>query len=105
MQDCFRQYPEVYGSELEDDEAPEQQQQQQLTGEVPTTGEVATAAQIDAASQPEEKRERAKQAKADMTSATVRDGETAESDELIPKAWHDTNQKNEGETKAQKSEK
>lgn len=108
MQDCFRQYPEIYGSELEDDDAPEQQQQQQqLQGEHPSTGEVATAAQIDAASHPNEKHSRAKQAKADVSSATAREGEQAESDELIPKAWHDTNQKsqNEGETKAQKSEK
>lgn len=102
MQDCFRAHPDVYGSELEDDDAAEQPQLQE---DVPSSGEVATASQIDAASQPNDKRSRAKQAKAEVASATAREGEQAESDDLIPKAWHDTDEKNEGQTKAQKSEK
>lgn len=101
MQDCFRAHPDVYGSELEDDDTAQQQQEDPQT---PSSGEVATASQIDAASHPNDKRARAKQAKTDVATATAREGERAESDELIPKAWHDTDQKN-VETKAQKSEK
>ena len=103
MQDCFRAHPDVYGSELEDDE----QQQPQHEAENPTapsSGEVATASQLDASSHPNEKRSRAKEVKAQVSSAAAREGEQPESDELIPKAWHDTNQKN-GDTKAQKTEK
>jgi intermembrane space import and assembly protein 40 len=63
MQDCFRQYPEVYGAELEDDEP-----------EAPNAGsEQPLASQDDASTTPEEKHEHAK-----------------ETDEVVPKAWHES---------------
>lgn len=103
MQDCFRAHPDVYGSELEDDEPP-QQPEEVGNPTAPSSGEVATAAQIEAASHPDEKRSRAKEVKSQVSSAAARDGEQAESDELIPKAWHDTDQKN-ADTKAPKTAK
>ncbi|XHF99906.1 Oxidoreductase, variant 2 [Aspergillus wentii] len=47
MQDCFRQHPEIYGAELEDDEAPPAPEGQQAIEEP------APAAQTEAASNPE----------------------------------------------------
>lgn len=103
MQDCFRQHPNVYGAELEDDD----QQQPSPTSEnttAPTSTEVATASQLDAASHPDDKHARAKEVRMQVADAGTQDGEQAESDQLIPKAWHDADNKNE-ETKAQKMKK
>ncbi|CAG8116342.1 unnamed protein product [Penicillium olsonii] len=80
MQDCFRQYPEVYGAELEDDEeAPA------APADVPPT-----AAEINEASLPEEKQARAREVNAQMKQT----GEHPDEDLLIPKAAHDTEEKN-----------
>ncbi|KAL4803202.1 mitochondrial intermembrane space import and assembly protein 40 [Aspergillus unguis] len=91
MQDCFRAHPDVYGAELEDDdEAP-------ATVEPPAEQPLAT--ELDASSTPEEKRERAKavrdQVKAD-------NGEVAESDEVVPKAWHESEPKKAPEQQTEK---
>lgn len=99
MQDCFRAHPDVYGSELEDDEASSNE-----NSAPPSTEEVSAAVQADAASHPDEKHARAKEVKSQVATAAAKEGEQAESDELIPKAWHDTDSKD-AETKAQKSEK
>ncbi|OGM50918.1 intermembrane space import and assembly protein 40 [Aspergillus bombycis] len=91
MQDCFRQYPEVYGAELEDDEegapapAPE--------GEAQNAAPLAT--EVDAASHPEEKHARAKETTAQVKSELSEKGELPESDDLLPKASHDSENKNE----------
>ncbi|KAE8150215.1 hypothetical protein BDV25DRAFT_154815 [Aspergillus avenaceus] len=90
MQDCFRQYPEVYGAELEDDEA------------APAEGEQPLAIELDAASHPDEKRARALETTSAVKSEQAQQGELSESDDLLPKAWHDTEAEN---TKAQKTEK
>lgn len=103
MQDCFRQHPDVYGAELEDDEAQQPSHISENTT-APTSPEIATASQLDAVSHPDDKHARAKEVRTQIADAAVRDGEQAESDQLIPKAWHDTDKKNE-ETKAQKTEK
>ncbi|RJE17972.1 hypothetical protein PHISCL_09687, partial [Aspergillus sclerotialis] len=96
MQDCFRQHPDVYGPELEDDE------------DAPADGarsdEAVPAAQIDAASHPEEKRSQAKEVKSQMKASADSDDEQPESDALLPKAWHDTEDKN-VDTKATQREK
>ncbi|PYI01293.1 hypothetical protein BO78DRAFT_379285 [Aspergillus sclerotiicarbonarius CBS 121057] len=82
MQNCFRQHPEVYGAELEDDEAapaaPETADEQPVT-----------AAQIDAASLPEEKRAQAQEIVAQTKQEPAEKGELAESEALVPKAAHD----------------
>lgn len=99
MQDCFRQHPDVYGAELEDDEeAPPAAENEVKSNEPPA------AADIDASSHPEEKRSQAKEVKSQMKSSVDTTGEQAESDELLPKAWHDTEDKN-ADTKATRTEK
>lgn len=98
MQDCFRAHPDVYGAELEDDDAPPE------NPAVPSNEEVSAAIEADAASHPDEKHARAKEVKNQVASAAAKEDEQAESEELIPKAWHDTENKN-TESKAQKSEK
>lgn len=98
MQDCFRAHPDVYGAELEDDDAPAE------TPAAPSKEEVSAAVKADAASHPDEKHARAKEIKTQVASAAAKEGEQAESEELIPKAWHDTESEN-TEFKAQKSEK
>ncbi|CEN61220.1 Putative Mitochondrial intermembrane space import and assembly protein 40 [Aspergillus calidoustus] len=76
MQDCFRQYPEVYGAELEDDEP-----------EAPNAGsEQPLASQVDASTTPEEKHEHAKEARDQVKAG----GEVAETGEVVPKAWHES---------------
>lgn len=96
MQDCFRQHPEVYGAELEDDE--------EGPADEVKPEEPLPAAQIDASSHPEEKRSQAKEVKSQMDASVGADGEQSESDTLLPKAWHDTEEKN-TDTKATRTEK
>lgn len=79
MQDCFRQHPEVYGAELEDDE---------VEGGAPSTAEA------DTSSHPEEQRARAKEVHAQMKADTAEKGEHAEAEALVPKAAHDAEDKN-----------
>ncbi|OJJ07064.1 hypothetical protein ASPVEDRAFT_355367 [Aspergillus versicolor CBS 583.65] len=81
MQDCFRQHPDVYGAELEDDDEPS----------VEPNAEQPPVTQAEPSATPDEKRELAKQARDEVKSV----GEVAESDEVIPKAWHES----EGEKK------
>ncbi|KAL2810252.1 hypothetical protein BJX63DRAFT_434417 [Aspergillus granulosus] len=78
MQDCFRQYPEVYGAELEDDE-PE-------------------APQADASTTPEEKHEPAKEAHDQVKAG----GEVAEIDEVIPKDRHESEAESSPEQQTEK---
>lgn len=92
MQNCFRQYPEVYGAELEDDEAPAEGQ---VASAAPGDEQPVSAAQIDASSTPDEKHARAHEVNAETKSQLAEKGELPESDELIPKSWHDTEAKNE----------
>ncbi|KAJ5958960.1 uncharacterized protein N7479_006110 [Penicillium vulpinum] len=93
MQDCFRQHPEVYGAELEDDDEP--QSEAPAPTDAPATSEIPpTAAELDASSHPTEKQTRAKEVNTQMKADTDAVGEIAESDSLIPKAAHDTEEKN-----------
>jgi intermembrane space import and assembly protein 40 len=114
MQECFRRYPDVYGAELEDDDEadaaaataagipePEASEQQQPASPAIS----APAAEIDASSHPDEKRARAKDVHAQVKSEVAEKPEQPESEDLIPKAWHDTEAKNDAVTKAQQTEK
>jgi intermembrane space import and assembly protein 40 len=96
MQDCFREHPDIYGSELEDDEAP-------LEGEQAQEGQAISSPE-HAAGSPHEggekvskpygrdsdetvaaKTERASQA----TEQVKRDHvTTSETETMVPKAWH-----------------
>lgn len=84
MQDCFRQHPDVYGAELEDDE---------VEGGAPAPAE-PSAAELDASSNPEEKRSRAKEVNAKAKADNAAQGESRESDALLPKAAYDAEEKN-----------
>ncbi|KAI9045452.1 coiled-coil-helix-coiled-coil-helix domain-containing protein [Aspergillus affinis] len=95
MQDCFRQYPEVYGAEIDDDEeAPAAAAPVSDGGGVVAPQSTASAAEIDASSHPDEKRARAKETVTETKAAAAGQAELSESDELLPKAWHDTEAKN-----------
>ena len=115
MQDCFRQYPEVYGAELEDDEEDEDQTQQSPASEQPDhtapqakdtvmptqsisstpTGDTATHKVAEqkpgtptlTPDEIQQKRQRAKSATQQVKSEQPALDET---DEAVPKAWHDT---------------
>ncbi|KAJ5183141.1 hypothetical protein N7492_000757 [Penicillium capsulatum] len=86
MQNCFRAHPDVYGAELEDDE--------EVEGGAPAPAEKPSAAEMNASSAPDEKRARAKAANAQVKADVVEKGEGIEGDALLPKAAHDTNEKN-----------
>ena len=87
MQDCFRQHPDVYGAELEEDDEP--QADASAPSEVPPT-----AAELDASSHPDEKHARAKDVKDQMKADTAKVGENPDDDSLVPKAAHDAEEKN-----------
>ncbi|KAJ5405813.1 hypothetical protein N7465_007097 [Penicillium sp. CMV-2018d] len=96
MQDCFRQHPEVYGAELEDDDEPQSQSDAPAPSEAPAIPEsTPTAAEVDASSHPTEKQTRAKEVHTQVKAETSAAGENTEGDSLIPKAAHDTEEKNE----------
>ncbi|KAF4262378.1 Oxidoreductase [Aspergillus fumigatus] len=105
MQECFRRYPDVYGAELEDDDEADAAAATAAgvsePSEQPASPTVsAPTAEIDASSDSEGKEGRAKDVHAQVKSEVAEKAEQAESDDLVPKAWHDT----EG-TKAQQTEK
>ncbi|OQE39910.1 hypothetical protein PENCOP_c006G00251 [Penicillium coprophilum] len=105
MQDCFRQHPEVYGAELEDDDEPQSDasapsdapapSDSSAPSEASATSELPpSAAELDVSSHPIEKQTRAKEVNTHMKNETVAAGENVEGDSLIPKAAHDTEEKN-----------
>lgn len=104
MQDCFRAHPDVYGSELEDDEDDANVPAAPAGDDQGKPDEPVRATQVDAASHPDEKRSRAKEVKSQIAESPDLQTEQPESDELIPKAWHDTEDKNTG-TKTARAEK
>lgn len=93
MQNCFRAHPDVYGAELEDEEA----ETAEAGAPAPTGSSeqpAAASADIDAASQTDDKHINAKEANTE-----VKPVEAAEGDFLVPKAAHDA------ETKSQEVQK
>ncbi|KAF4183492.1 hypothetical protein CNMCM8927_004924 [Aspergillus lentulus] len=110
MQECFRRYPDVYGAELEDDDEADAAAATAAGVSEPSEqpaspADSAPAAEIDASSHPEEKRARAKDVHAQVKSEIAEKAEQAESEDLIPKAWHDTEGKNDIVTKPEQTEK
>lgn len=90
MQDCFREHPEIYGSELEDDEQEgelAQGQEGQAVAAAPHEGGEKVSqpygqdSQEVAAAKTERASQAAEQVKRD--SAPV-----SESESVVPKAWH-----------------
>ncbi|KAL4927265.1 coiled-coil-helix-coiled-coil-helix domain-containing protein [Aspergillus undulatus] len=96
MQDCFRAHPDVYGAELEDDdEAPAAAPSEPAP--VDAAGQ-PLAAQVDASVPPAEKREHALEAR-DQAKST---SELPETDEVIPKAWHESESEKKPEQQTEK---
>lgn len=105
MQDCFREHPNIYGSELEDDDAPPEEGAPSPSPAFPPDSEEgsipAAATSATSQSQPPPPSSADPWASAAGTSDTERaqaakqqvendHGEpTSESDELVPKAAHD----------------
>lgn len=89
MQDCFREHPEIYGSELEDDEqeAPLDGAQEGQVAAAPHEGgeKVSKPYGQDSQEVVAGKNERASQAAEQVKrdSAPV-----SESESMVPKAWH-----------------
>ena len=94
MQDCFRDHPDVYGSELADQEGEEDEEPlEQAEGIEPaavapsTTAPAAERRSEISESSEAAATERAKEATAQVTKDYQ---PPSESEELVPKAWHDT---------------
>ena len=86
MQDCFREHPDVYGAELEDDEAPQDGAEAPVEGQaVPEGAEKVSKPQgRDSDEVVAGKQERSSQAAQQVKQTEA----LSESDELVPKAWH-----------------
>ncbi|KAF8856347.1 hypothetical protein BDZ45DRAFT_654261 [Acephala macrosclerotiorum] len=110
MQDCFRQHPEMYGSELEDDEEEVEQeiraQQAEKEGDAPVTPPATSKEMIELIPKPAtDATEAAPEAAApekpveeahrDSTAMTSEGAQTAgdEGGELLPKSIHDATSK------------
>ncbi|BDD59211.1 Oxidoreductase [Monascus purpureus] len=87
MQDCFRQYPDVYGAELEDDEP------EPAEGE-PAPSAAEPAEQTEPSSPANDAHARAKEAHDQLKAEK---GDHAESEELVPKAHHSAEDKSTAE--------
>lgn len=97
MQDCFRQHPDVYGAELEDDEEIEGA----AAAPASSTDTAAPAAEGEVTSGSDEKRDRAKEVHSQMKTNAAEKGEHPDL-ELLPKAVHDTEDMNEAARKTEK---
>lgn len=103
MQDCFRQHPEMYGSELEDDEDELEEElharEAAPAGDAPSKPVTDTAPQAakEAAPEPTKptKTAPAEDPHRDSTATTAENAQKAgdEGDELVPKAAHDATSK------------
>ncbi|KAE8451731.1 hypothetical protein EG329_003188 [Mollisiaceae sp. DMI_Dod_QoI] len=106
MQDCFRLHPEMYGSELEDDEDEVEEeiraQQSAKDGDAPTataTPKQSTEAEpkpaTEATSQPAETKKPAEESHRDSSATSSESAQKGgdEGGELLPKAAHDATSK------------
>jgi hypothetical protein len=106
MQDCFRQHPDVYGSELEEDEVDEQLQEHIASGAAsddnsnkPLPAEDYTTDPAAASLNASEKHAEAKVIRAHVEDAHE---QAQKEEELVPKAWHNTADKDEESKKTDK---
>jgi intermembrane space import and assembly protein 40 len=101
MQDCFRQHPEMYGSELEDDEDELEEElharEAAPAGDAPPAADPVPQAAKKAAPEPPTpaKKAPADDSHRDSTATTAENVQKAgdEGDELVPKAAHDATSK------------
>lgn len=91
MQDCFREHPEIYGSELDEEEVDAQidaegKEASTLVSEQPApAAAIANASNATPSNEPEH-RQRVRAAKDQVSQST---GPQDEVDQVVPKAWHD----------------
>lgn len=95
MQTCFREHPDIYGSELDEDELAGE-----IEGEQAAAGAEATSASpsatkgekvSDGPDHPAEVQGKRERAQAATQQVKADHGEhTSESDAVVPKAWHDS---------------
>lgn len=105
MQNCFREHPDIYGAELDDDEEGVAESMEGETAPVPS--EPAPQTQVASTEPPTTPKEPAQQsssntssiptaavsAKNDPTPALQNDSVAkadADSEDLVPRAWHDS---------------
>lgn len=91
MQNCFREHPEIYGSELDEEEVDAQIEAEGKEAGTPvsehpaTTAGTANASNATPLDEPEH-RQRARAAKDQVSQSTQPQDEA---DQIVPKAWHD----------------
>jgi mitochondrial intermembrane space import and assembly protein 40 len=112
MQNCFREYPEIYGSELETDDeeedaiadhdqpglaehSPSQEQAGTPTPELVSKSRPAPEKVTEQPAPHEDVVQQRERASAAIAQVKQEQGEPlSESDEVVPKAWHDGTQAN-----------
>lgn len=105
MQNCFREHPDIYGAELDDEEEGEAVPGDgaRLVGEEPRGAEDSSSpslANMDGShgrgekvsDNPEPDAVQGKKERSEAATQQVHSdhGITSESDEMVPKAWHDS---------------
>jgi mitochondrial intermembrane space import and assembly protein 40 len=91
MQNCFREHPDVYGSELEDDEAPPAEGQE---GQVAMESNTPEPEDEGPAKSAEGRGGRGAQPETGRTTQELKsvpppeEKPASEEEELVPKAWH-----------------
>lgn len=101
MQNCFREHPEIYGSELDEDETEEAlnegavpvsaETDQPEASSPPTLGENNPKGEkVAGKNSPEEAKAKTERATAARDQVKSDHGAQSESDAMVPKAWHDS---------------
>jgi intermembrane space import and assembly protein 40 len=95
MQDCFREHPDVYGSEVDDDEEEDHDGSSTDATSAPGASSSSTPSSQspDVEALPSGNDEAAKTTRAKAASKQVHEQHKPESETegLVPKAWHDGN--------------
>lgn len=100
MQNCFREHPDIYGAELDDDETEAALEREQSGSEAHNASDADSTPSSPAASKgekvadgpdhPAEVQGKRQRSQAATEQVKAQHGEpTSESDEVVPKAWHD----------------
>lgn len=98
MQDCFRLHPDVYGSELDDNEIDDQLTENE-TGETPPETATAVTTSDDAASASSSSSPKDNLPAPEKTKQDVEKDLDPEDTVQAPREWHDATEKEKGEKK------
>ena len=108
MQECFRAHPDHYGDELNGDDDTDEMDEEphsktgqagsgtkEASASAPPSSQISTLSHVLAKSENSDEPPEAMQGKAATEKTTAQRPESkTETDELVPKAWHDTTEKN-----------